>query len=531
MPRVPQLEGPQVDFRPLPNVRLDADNYTGGARQAAALGDAVAGLGDAAFKAGIQMQEREDADKLFSTEAALSESQRTFETDALASEGQNAWGLQDKGRKFWDEQAQQLGKDLTNDRQRKLFAQSLVRAREGSLDRLARHESGQRRASLEKSTDASVVGLIDNAVANPTDMAAVGAARDGIQRKGQVMADLNGWDEAQLGAWRAEKLSILHGTVVERLADANPEVAKKYLEATKGEIRGTRLAAIEKTLQQSTLSTVAQGAADEVFAQGLGESAALKWAREKYSGAEEREVVQEIAGRFSEQRRVLTEREKTAGDQVQRMLNEGTPWSQVPASLRAQMDPKAAAGLRAGDNVKTDWNRYAELRQMATGDPAAFKALDLRAEFSALAPAQRESLLDLQAKKPDGLGEVRSVDSQIRASLAAIDLKSDARTIAADRIEAEIDVEQTQRGRKLTQDERQKIIDRMLVNGEVDGSGYVWDDTKRVYELKPGDRPAFEAEIPDDEREVIVRWYKERKGYAPSEYEIQKTYKKEIGLD
>lgn len=543
MPRVPRYDESQVDLRPLPTVRQDA-RVTSGLRQAAEFTDALGQAGETLQRAATVAQERTDADLLFRSEAGIDEASRAFETEALLTQGANAWGVHDKGKQFWDDSGRKFGEEFTTPRQQRLWAQSLARMRSTSLDRLASHEARQRRVSLEQSTNASIVGLTNAAAVDPTPEN-IAAQRTEILKRRQVLADLNGEDIEVRKVKDFETVSNLHAQVLDGMIERNPAEAGRYLKANKGEIDPRKLPDIERTVRQGTLKAIAQEMADTLELAGVGESDGLAEIRKKYEGDEESAAVAEWKARKAEVRAAVETDQKAAADEAYGIVNQTKRLSAVPASVRARMDQKVLRALEqdlandrgTGDKVKTDWNRYADLRQMAVDDSAGFRALDLRAEFGRLAPAEREKLLDLQTKtdSSDKIAEVRSVDSQIGATIRPLGLKAADAAVAEDAIRAEIDVEQRRKGGKLGQDERQKIIDRMLVNGEViAGRGFFSifqnDPNRRYFQLRPEERERFEVEVPDEDRDTIVRWFKENKGRVPTDYEVEQKYRQALGI-
>lgn len=530
MPRVPRYDEPQVSLRPAPTVRQESSDYLGPVRQLGQAADAVGQAGDVVFRNAIQQRERTTATELFSREAAGADKARMFETEALAAEGVNAWGLQEKGKQFWEQVERELSDGLTSPQAQRLWKQSAQRMRESSLDRLSMHEARQRRASLKDSTNASIVGLTNAAAGDPTPEN-IAAQRDQIVKRRQILADLNGETAEERAVNDGEVVSNLHAQVLDGMIERNPTEAGRYLKANKKEIDQRKLPALERSVRAGTLKTVAQEAADAVELGGMNEIEALAHARKKYEGDEEAAVVAEIKTRFGEKSALREADQKTAADEAFGIIGRGGRLSDVPARTLARMDGKVLMELRreaSGEKAVTDWGRYAELREMARGDPAAFKKLDLRKEFGHLAPTQREALLDLQSKDGAGMKRVRSLDGQINAVLAPLDLEPAEKAVIEDQIRAEVDATGAEAK------DWGKVIDRMLVNGEVKLPGDYFSSDKQYFEVPADQREQFkvnEVEIPDADRDMIVRWFKEKRSRVPSESEIQKKYKQAVGLD
>ena len=83
---------------------------------------------------------------------------------------------------------------------------------------------------------------------------------------------------------------------------------------------------------------------------------------------------------------------------------------------------------------------------------------------------------------------------------------------------------QQRQGRVPTNDEAQSIVDNMIIKGKVKDSGYFWDDTKRAYELAPGEAIEIDpTEIPVRERAQIEASLRKR-NIPVNDENVTKTY-------
>lgn len=469
--RIPRYDEPQVTPNALPTVRQNANDYNQGAKQLGDLAQAAGQAGDDLNRAATRLQDRDDADNLFRAEAAVvGEYQQDFEAKARERRGHKAIGLSKEAAAWWDKAASKYTEGLTTERQKRLFNNKLTTLRGSSVDAMSTYESGQRRASLEDSTKAGIVADINLAASNP---AAVDASRTSIRQRVRILADLNGDEEETRKGRESEALTQLHAQVLQGLLDKNPTEAKAYFEANKAEIEGSKHAEIEGKLKSGTLRTLAQTAADELAGMG-SEAEAIAKARKTYSGDEEQAVVEEIKTRFNERDQARQSHERNTADRAWKVYADaGYQKSAIPNSLWSELDGRTKIAIDAdygerlsGTNVKTDWNTYDKLRTMARERPAEFLREDLRQYASRLGKSERETLTDIKDKLTKG-DDVATLEQQLAAVHRQMEWgegDADKRGQFDTLIHRALNEEQKAAGGKtLNFEERQKVIDRMLI--------------------------------------------------------------------
>lgn len=533
MPRVPTYDNLTVADRPLPGVRQDSiaspSLLSGQAENQERLARTANYLGEVFTDLALKGQDTQNADMLFRAEASLRSDYLDFETSARERRGQSAWGVTNEAKEWWDEKARKTMDGLENDAQRKLFMKTAASLRQQSLTTMSRHEADQRQVSLTESAQASITSAISLAAANANawEPAAppaedgtpalgvvnpVTAARGDALKRVQVLAQINGWAPEVRAAKETEYLTSLHTQVIQNLADSNPKKARDYFDLHRAEINGASHDGISKVLKTGGIKVSAQSFADEVMAGGINEADALAAARKKFEGDEEAAVTTEIKTRFAERTAGRERMQRDAADEAYSIYAKTGRVSAIPAALWEKMDGKVQLALKKdaqtaaeGKLPKTDWDKYYELRQQAISDPAAFARRDLRAEFPHLGKSERESLIDLQTKKPAELREVQTLDTQINATLVPLGLSRADTAQATDAIRRAIDTEQRMAGKQLPPEARQKIIDRMLIEGEViRGRWYLSDPNRRLYQVTPAERAQFKANIPERYTAQIV---------------------------
>ena len=262
MPRVPTTQGPSVGAAPL----------SGGFQRSSASPELLGGpsrqieqAGRAMQEVGAQIQEREDADMLMRAETEIKGKYLEWEGEAKQRKGQNAWGVAKDAAKWWDDNAQKVTDTLGNPRQKALFERTVLQHRALAVGAFSGYEAGERRRSLDESAQASIVGSINLAAANPQDPAALTAAKADVIKRNTLRAQINGWDGEMTRAQEATYLTNFHKQVIQGLVRDNPTAARDYFEANKGEIEGQFHAELGEFARKATATKRAEDAADAVW--------------------------------------------------------------------------------------------------------------------------------------------------------------------------------------------------------------------------------------------------------------------------
>ena len=217
------------------------------------------------------------------------------------------------------------------------------------------------------------------------------------------------------------------------------------------------------------------------------------------------------------------------------------PIEDVPADVQKDMQAyKDKAYKNAiGQDSDTNWALYYDLKS----NKDKLMALDGKlhtikdqlndAEFKELT---KDQLAYKQGKK-DETTTVLTTKQMIDKNLAAVGIsptprkgrlgKKDAETVALfyKRFNSELISFENEYRRKATYDEKQKIIDRLLIQGEVKG-GFFMDPDKRFFEVEEGDE-FFIDDIPQEEKAQIVEALK-AKGLPVTQDAINALYTKVV---
>lgn len=512
MPRVPTVQGPSEELRAAPNVQQSVSAATPdafGAVQARQLG-AVADVLQ-------RRQEQEDADAFMLVDADVKTQWLEHERSVRARRGQDAWGAAEDTKRWLEKTSKEAGAKLGNERQRRLFRKSFENLRLGALDAAGRHEDEQRRASLVESAQTRIFADINFAASDPTPRN-IAISRDSIARSVEAVGRLNGWPAEKIAADKLNQTGAMHTQVLQQLVERDPFSAEAYFVAHKAEIPGGKHAELGHAIKLGTTKLKAQGFADDAVRRGMLEADAVKLVRERFSGDDEDTFATVLKGRYAE---VRAQHEKVQGEAAEAawsVVDRGGSWTSIPTAVQAALDPRTSIAIKAHlreraksagvDRTRTDWTLYERLRDEAMNDPAGFSKKNLVQFFDRLAPAQRETLLDIKAnalKSPGKVAEVLSDDKHITEAANQLKLKDDVKSRFVVAAGSALSAAQRVKGKALDHDERQKVLDRLAIEGTVKGSGWLFDDSKRAFEVQgTPEAERFVPKVPDADRRLIV---------------------------
>ena len=388
--------------------------------------------GDDALQIAARMQQREDADLLFRATTAVQDEYLTFQQEARARRGTDAYGLSEDTKAWWGEAAKRHGEGLKTDLQRRAFGEQVARLRMSSVSQMGAYEAAERHSSLESSAKAAVASSINMAAASPNDPVLLAEQQTAIQDRVAVLSDLNGWTPEETSAELARYTTQFHKGVIGAQVDTNPRAAKAYYEAHKDEIDGAERAQIEKTLEIGNLKVRTQEIADKVMDQGKSLTESLDFVRQNYEGEEEAAAVTEIKMRFNEREAAKTQMQRDAGEEAWRILNETGDPNSVPARVQNAMDPQAWATVKehfqrrieTGADVENNYAEFDRQVAMAANDPKAFLAQDFPTVLTNFDEKHRTVMENLRNETSARVGgpppRTATTTQMIDAKLAAI---------------------------------------------------------------------------------------------------------------
>lgn len=177
-----------------------------------------------------------------------------------------------------------------------------------------------------------------------------------------------------------------------------------------------------------------------------------------------------------------------ADNRVLQLYAQGTALADMPPSLLDSMNGSTRVSLMAkeeaeakGQKVVTNPDAYLGLIKMHAEDPDAFQQVNLGEYVDKLSESDWQEMVRL--KYPTNKGaDLDAATFNQQLTTAAGPLKKDAKYPFTQAARNAVDVRQRELKRELTYDERQEIIDKLLISGEVKGGGFLGlTDPDRLY--------------------------------------------------
>lgn len=472
--------------------------------------------------------------------------------------GVNAFGVTGEATKWMDEQLAAYDGKLANERQRTAFSKIYSNLRLQSEVAVSEHEAVENRKATVEAAKSSIEMSAELASQNPRSREALIGAREDVIQRTALIARTTGLDKASHAALELTHLSRLHDGVVSALVGQKDTKAARayYDEAVKeGELNESTKARLAKVFEVADKAEKAQAFADSAINEGLSESDALKRAESELSGEDEKEAKAEIIARFAQQRAAQQREQAVADEQGWDQFNRSGRFSDIDPAVVARMDPKTVAAIkdkqlnRAKEQESLAYTRQqrknaeadrdytlgerervarervlnrtggqlaADILDRAGMDPTWFAGIDLRKDESSFTPQQYAQLtahqrqVRAELQKAGGAIDPTKLDV-VTAAQQVADVGARLKLDKAERANFELAAndalnrEQLSKGRKLTQAERQAVLDRMVVETVTD-VGWIRDSKALAYQVKPEQaaKVARQQGVPDTEIQKII---------------------------
>jgi hypothetical protein len=488
-------------------------------------GQAVQSFGTTVMRIADRLQgEMDDAQtkELYNEFAAQAD---VIETNYLVLKGKDAVNATMKTRNDISAAfADQLDKAKNNVQRVMLRNAASVRLR-SSESAIIKHSLVEQREYDIKESGAQVDSFVNDAIRysggwrNPDGDFAI--YYGGAKKSAGDLADKLGYEK---NSKQREQLLLkatnqIHGQVVQSQIDAqNLDQARDYLQRYGNEMTPETFGRAKKALEIGTSDAKEQGLAESFWnSSGNNIAGALKMAREKLSGREEDQVVQRLKIFESERTSIIQAGQNDAKDKAWRSYSETGNFSKIPPSILASMDGADLASLQRtakadleartkGTEVKTNSNVYYQLTQEAMSNPdfADPRKFDLRQYFDRLSPGDRNHFINLQRTigTKNEAPEAVTTQQQITAVTKQLGLKDEKAGMFTQEANKALFAAQVQKGGKLNQAERQKVLDGLVLEGEVlTGSWYRPDPNMRRFEARArGQEAQFKPAFTDAQR-------------------------------
>lgn len=495
---------PQVAPAAVPNVRgsSNASAASFGGAQAADLkdlGSSLVSAGDGVTKAAavytVQSQDRKDKALVRDNLNQAEDEMRRLEGDLRRPENrERAIDAYSHAQKDFNETRKKYLNALGNDRQRELFTASFDSQMNGALDRAyALQETS--RVQYEKITrDAQNQSAVENAVAARTDPKEI--LNSELTIIANTRAENAGLPKDVVNASVAMAKNNLHTSVVNALVQEDPVMAQKYLEQYKDKFNPTSYEALKTDTDQKAFDWTVRTTADKLISTGMNEQqieAAVAEVKDPKKadalrarikdGLELRNVARDIAQKetiYSEWNNVMkggpVPYGRISGSEVKAMetYKKAEFAGFAPESDRGilmqlgrlsdqqlkEVDEVTMAGYGKSlnrDDFNVIFNRYRELRRGSQVGIEPEKLTQIRTDSAMVGDALKAVGID--PGKSTKFRKLKQAEENAADQLIVNDLSRS--------FEREINDAQLAKGRKLYPEEKQQILDGLMIKGKV----------------------------------------------------------------
>jgi hypothetical protein len=509
MPRVPTYDTFQVAPTNLPNVqvrpvgaRFDAPFSEGQAtmagRQLQQVGQGLTQAGSALSR--IVADEMEQANQVrvndAMNQAAKARLELTFnpENGFVNLRGENA--LKRPGDKSLDQeygeklqsQFDAIAKNLGNDAQRLKFKQQADQIGLQFQASINQHIAKEYNVYQDSVDDGTIRTGQEQMALAWGDSAAIKQAQDAVRAAAVNKGTRFGLSGKAIEAAQVEALSPGHSAVIAAAVDAgNLDYAREYLKQANAELTPQARLQLTKAVDVGDFEKRTQDAAGDLWTKHGGDvKAALAEAREKFSGKDEDGIVTRLKTLDGEKEAITKRQQAQAQDQAWDIFNKTGSLAKIPATIQAAMDPQHWAALKntakaaaEGNQVKTDPNIYYALTLASAQDPN-FGKEDLRKYADKLSPTDFKHFVDVQGRAVKGgeTDQIATVTQQKDAIVKALELKGPDAGVFHQVADKALFAAQAENGKPLTQEQRQKVLDRLVLEGTTPGSWFGSSNTR-----------------------------------------------------
>lgn len=528
MPTVPRVTQ-QIKTDALPGARLSGGATAEGF--GANVGNTLANMG-----AQIRDEEIRKADEIefmrVNRQAKEYNNAKLYDpkNGALTRKGRDSFSLPEEVLPDFDKKMSEIESTISSPRVKDAFRRQIEQSR-NEVDLTVQRHVFQERANYDnEETQSFIKTSRDSATFNYSDpirvMAEIGNQESAIN----AFAVRNGkgpdWAKERIEGERAKT----HVQVIERaLASGDDKYASAYYKEVKGDIKDDSLSIkAAQLVQAGSYQGESQRTMDKLSAEFGGNRSAIQEAITKIEDPKLRDAVQARADQYIARIDAIQREDRESSmEYATNLIDNGKSYQDVPVGIRDRLTIGQRDALQRygkfkakGESPSTDWDLYYKLVQKAVADPASFSKNDLMQHRGHLDDTEFKELVRLQqsigkadGKFEDQISGYRQTGQVVNDSLNAVgidptpkDGTNDAKSVARFRklVDDEIMNFQRVNGRKPNTSDVQSVVDNLLVKGQVPGSGYIWNDKKRVFELGQGEGLVAKiGDIPIAERRKI----------------------------
>ena len=298
------------------------------------------------------------------------------------------------------------------------------------------------------------------------------------------------------------------GVVSRMLVNDPPQAVKAYFDKHKGDFVGEDLVKVEARMKPYLEMAQVQSVLDKTQGQGLSARlAAIKSEYDKGSISPEVRSKAEEKAKGDYHLAVSMSHEadyqygKKLTDDMTKAFQRGDIAGAEKLAMTAgrgqalhaqQLLTQMKSGALTATDPKTEW----ELTQLAANDPAKFRQewnpLKYGTQLNAKDLNKFDSIYLSIGKGDDKvIDDIRTDAARVAEAAMALGIKNVKEASEEEQaklglfsraFQQQVDEHIQKTGKKPTPQEKDAMVDRLLLKGTVKGSGWIWDDTARVFE-------------------------------------------------
>lgn len=549
MPTVPRAPTQRVQTEALrqPDVTLRSNILETGRAQAQATRAVGRAVSDVANVFEAKRREADDI-QFAELESQFTINKNTLQGEVSQRKGKNAVGARDFARSRWEE----LNKPILEQANPRVKArlEAVGLAHFGQVDNFSqRHELQQIQEYDNNVTTTSIKTAQDDAVVNYTNPEVVQMSLAKVEAAIRLNGQRQGQASEVIEANISQAKSATHSKVLSRMVNKGEDLtAQNYFKRFKDQFTGADLAKAEAVLEEASIRGESQRTTDQLLAKFDNQQEALKKARDIKDPKLRDETVRRVKSRFQEQKILQEQAEEQIFESAINTIESTGSTEEIPREDWAQFSLPERNGLikyaqdaKRGIRPETNWETYYDLKTQASV-PGKTREKFMRTNLiklrSELSDTEFKEMIKLQTDLRQGKGSSKTLDgfrsdNQIVNDImrsAGIDPTPNPGTdeskevaLLRQRIEEIVRVRQDRTGKKITNDELTDIANTMITEVVTD-RGFIFDTTKRVFELGPEDQVNVRIDdIPTNERLKIESAFR-RKGIPVTEDKIVDMY-------
>lgn len=517
-PRIGRVQG--QGFSNLQVSTSAPEGAFGGISQQA--GQAAQGALNTGFE--IAQKEKQKADDTATQEAfakTVSLRNKLFwdpKDGAMAKKGKDAFGVSETYGQEFDKGTDEISETLSNPVQKDMYAKLKQREKMELEGQLEKHTFQESQSYSQEVLASGVAVSRDDAVLNYTSPDIIQKSLQDQRALIETHAAQNGWSEDRLTAELNNSSSKTQSAIIGRmLANGQDLAAKKYFEGIKDQIHGEDVKGVEASIRESTIRGESQRQATTIMSQAGGsERQALTAARKIEDPTIQEAVVREVKVRFAENESIKRNYEennyKSATNYVEqnKQLPTGATWNAMNLSQRSALT-SYLENIRKGVNPERNSQDYYDLMNMASVQDTAsdFMRTDLltykanidQSQLSELIKVQADMRKGLKSSDLDGYRGRAQIVSQGLASVGIDPTPSEKNKQNAERVykfnnllDQKIDAYIQENGKKPPNKEIQSMVDSMIEEAVVEGSGMFgfFQNKKPAFTFEDGERMKYD---------------------------------------